>query len=359
MMTNNQHHTMMKTSIFVSALALVIGCMQQSHAQTFGDQPPQGTITKVGTTSAQFLKIGVGARQIAMGGATVADSRDMSSLYWNPSGLGYMRGAGAQFSHTQYLADINYSYAAVGASLGNAGTIAASLIYLDSGEMNVRTIYEPEGTGERFKTQNMALQLSYGRRLTDRFSIGGSAKYIREQIWHSYASAVALDIGLQFRTPWDRLRIGAVMSNFGPKMKMEGRDILFSMDPSPNGSGNVEIVNAAYYLDEYALPLMFRIGSALRLIETSDHHLVFTADAAHPNDNSEYVNLGAEYSFRNLISFRGGYRNLFEEDGIQGVTYGMGLNLRLDRTTTASVSYAFADFGRLESTHWLTVEVGF
>ena len=51
--------------------------------------PGGRTITKVGTTSAQFLKIGVGAKAIAMGGTFVAQANDLSALYWNPAGLAY------------------------------------------------------------------------------------------------------------------------------------------------------------------------------------------------------------------------------------------------------------------------------
>ena len=69
---------------------LALGWMQPVKAQTAGS-PDRGTITKVGTTAAQFIKLGVGARAIGMGGTFVAEASDLSALYWNPAGLG--RGA--------------------------------------------------------------------------------------------------------------------------------------------------------------------------------------------------------------------------------------------------------------------------
>ena len=168
-----------------------------SLAQSSTDSPDR-KITKVGTTSAQFLKLGIGARAISMGGTFVAEANDLSALYWNPAGLANINGSTIQLAQTDYLADISYSHAAFGTNLGTMGTVAASLIFLDSGEMQVRTASEPEGTGERFKVQDMALQLSYGRALTDRFSIGTTVKYIRESIWHSSASAMAFVVGVQF-----------------------------------------------------------------------------------------------------------------------------------------------------------------
>lgn len=339
---------------------LLLFCLIITPAATAQENSPgDGTITKVGTTAAQFLKIGVGSRAIALGGTYVAQANDLSALYWNPAGLALMPGSSVQLAMTDYLAGINYNFAGFGTNLGGAGTIAASLIFLDSGSMQVRTERQPEGTGEEFNVQNFALQVSYAKSLTDRFSIGTTVKYIQEKIWHSSASAMAFDVGVLFTTPYENLRLGANMANFGPKMQLSGRDILFSQDPNFDDQGNVEIVNAQYLTDEHPLPLIFRIGLAWDAFSVAGHHIILLTDAAHPNDNSEYMNVGAEYSFRDLFSLRAGYRNLFEVDGEQGLTFGGGLNVRLDRSLRIRFDYAYADFGRLEEAHWLTLDLTF
>lgn len=337
-------------------LSVLLMPLSQAHAQS---SPSDQTITKVGTTAAQFLKIGVGARAVSMGGAFVAQANDLSALYWNPAGLARMQGNSFQLATTDYLADVNYNFAGFGTNLGNVGSIAASVIFLNSGDMQVRTEEQPEGTGERFDVTNFALQVSYGKALTDKFSVGTTVKYIQETIWHSSASAMAFDIGVLFTTPYEKLRLGANMANFGPKMQMNGRDILFSQDPNPDQEGNVEIVNAEFLTDSHPLPLIFRIGLAWDAIKLADHSIVLATDAAHPNDNSEYLNVGVEYSFRDLFSLRSGMRNVFETDGEQGLTFGAGLNLRLDRALRIRFDYAYADFGRLEQTHWLTLDLAF
>ncbi len=344
---------------YLAAIALLLLLPLDARGQENDAAPRDETITKTGATAGQFLKIGVGARPIALGGAFVAQANDLSAMYWNPAGLALLPGASVQLAHTRYLADITYNFAAFGVSLGNMGTLAASLIFLDSGDMLVRTIAQPEGTGERFKVQNYAIQASYGRSLTDRFSIGGSVKFVQERIWHSTASSIALDVGTLFTTPYERLRLGASFSNFGPKMQMSGRDIVFSADPTPGQSGVVEIVNSEYLMDRHPLPLLFRIGLSWDALRTADHTFALSTDAAHPNDNYEYLNFGAEYDFRNLIALRAGYRNLFEADSEQGLTLGGGLNVRLDGSLRVRVDYAWADFGRLEQTHWFTVDLGF
>ena len=343
----------------LAALLATSAIPATAQDRTPEESPRDQTITKTGTTAAQFLKLGVGARPISLGGTFVAQANDLSALYWNPAGLANLTSASVQFAHTAYLADVSYNFAAFGTPLGNAGTLAVSLLYLDSGDMAVRTIEQPRGTGERFKVQDFAIQVSYGRSLTDRFSIGGGVKFIQERIWHSTASSIALDVGTLFTTPYERLRLGASFSNFGPKMRMGGRDVVFSTDPTPSQDGLVEIVNASYLVDGHPLPLLFRIGLSWDAFRTSDHIIVLSTDAAHPNDNYEYMNVGAEYDFRNLLALRIGYRNLFEEDGEQGLTFGGGLNLRVDGALRARFDYAYADFGRLEATHWFTLDLGF
>jgi hypothetical protein len=134
---------------------------------------------------------------------------------------------------------------------------------------------------------------------------------------------------------------------------------MFGSDPDLANEGNVEIVNALYETESFSLPLLFRVGLAWSAVSTADHTIIFSGDASHPNDNSEYVNVGAEYDFRDLLALRIGYKNLFETDGEQGLTAGAGLKIRLDRSLAAQFDYAFADFGRLEATHWFTVGLQF
>ena len=107
------------------------------------------------------------------------------------------------------------------------------------------------------------------------------------------------------------------------------------------------------------MPLLFRVGLAWDAVAMGDHTVVLSTDAAHPNDNSEYVNIGGEYDFRGLFALRAGYKSLFETDGEQGLTLGAGLKIRLERALAAQIDYAYADFGRLEATHWFTIGLTF
>ena len=306
-------------------------------------------VNKVGTTSAQFLKIGVGARAVAMGGAFVAVANDASTLYWNPAGIGRLGKLEAVLMHNEWLADMYFDYAGVTLALGNFGTLGASVSTLNMGEMLVRTLQNPEGTGEKFVAGDVAVGISYARSLTDRFSIGFTGKYIRQKIWLMHASSVALDVGVLFDTQLEGLRIGMSISNFGNNMRMEGDNTLRFYDEDPILYGNNDKVPAYLKTDHWPLPLLFRVGLAFDVIKSPISNLIVAVDAIHPNDNPEGVNLGIEYVLRNMVVFRSGYKALFAPDAEGGLAVGGGFKFRISRVMKLEIDYAYSDYGRLEN----------
>lgn len=318
------------------------------------------TITKTGTTVAQFLKIGVDARGTAMGGAFAAMEGDLSAMYWNPAGLGHYQGLGTMFVHNQWLADMSFNYVAVAFEVRGLGTLGLSVTSLSAPDDFVRTVDRPEGTGELFNANDLALGLTYARRLTDRFAIGGTAKFIRQNLWHMSANAVALDLGALFTTPFRNLRLGASISNFGSDLRLDGRDIRFSNDPDPTNEGNVEFVNALYETEKFPLPLSFRVGLATEIYQNDNVRVTVGLDALHPNDNAESINTGAEVVLNEMLFLRGGYSTLFRSESEEGLTLGGGLHYRLwGSSTMLKIDYAYADFGLLENVQRFSLGVSF
>ncbi len=317
-----------------------------------------GTETnKSGTTAAQFLKIGVGTRAIGMGGAYTATADDINSLYWNPAGLARVYSREAYFNHVDWISDVKLDYAGFGIEVPSFGTLGAFVSLLSMGSMEVRTTAQPEGTGEMFDAGSLLIGISYARNLTDEFSIGFNAKYINEYIWHESAVSFAFDIGTLYRIPFlNEFRIGASISNFGPKMQLAGRDIT---QITQAGAGDGNIINTDLQLDAFELPLLFRIGIAVDAIKNSDSRLTLAADAVHPNDNSEYVNSGLEYTWNEMFSIRAGYKSLFEKEGEQGLTLGVGLNYRVIESVKLLIDYAYQDFGRLKNVQYFSVGIRF
>jgi opacity protein-like surface antigen len=347
---------MIKEEITMSFIIKIIFCLSalfiiELHPQT------GSSLNKTGTTAAQFLKIGVGPRAIGMGGAYTALADDINSMYWNPAGLSRMNSKEAYFNHVDWIMDVKLDYAGFALDVADLGTLGAFISVMSMDDMPVRTLQQPEGTGELFSAGSLVIGLSFARNLTEEFSIGLNAKYVGEHIWNETARTFAIDIGTQYVIPFlNEFRLGASISNFGPKMKMGGRDIL---QTTTVGSGEGNLINTDLQLDEFELPLLFRIGLAVDAIKTTENRLTLAADAIHPNDNSEYVNVGMEYTWNEIFFIRGGYKSLFEEDGEQGFTMGAGINYRVFDALKVKVDYAYQDFGRLKNVQYISLGVRF
>ncbi len=315
------------------------------------------TLTKTGTTAAPFLKIGVGSRAIGMGGAFTATANDISAMYWNPAGLAGINGNEATFNHVSWLADVRYDFAAAAISLADFGTLGVFVDILTMDEMDVRTIEMPEGTGERFTAGGMAIGLSYARSLTDQFSIGFNTKYIRENLWHMSSTSFGIDVGVLYKIAiLNEFRLGANIANFGPKMKLEGRDNLYVIQV---GSAEGNQVNSDIQLESFDLPLLFRVGVAADVVKEETARLTLALDAVHPNDNTGYLNTGLEFAWNEILFVRGGWKSLFERDTEQRWTLGAGINYTMLQGVSLKIDYAYQDFGRLASVHYFSVGLKF
>ena len=264
------------------------------------------------------------------------------------------------FVNSEWLAETNFNHIALALSVRGLGVIGFSLTSLSTPDDKVRTEYLPEGTGELWNANDLAMNLAFARQLSDRFSIGGNVKYIQQSIWHATASTYAVDLGALFVTPFFGTRLGASLTNYGGKMNISGRDQKISVDPDPNNEGNVEFVNAIYETDAFPLPLLFRVGISGEIIQNDNLRLTYGLDAMHPNDNAEAVNTGLEFAFKETFFLRGGYANLFREDTEGGMSFGGGLHYRLwNNSSVLKIDYSYVDFGRLEGVHKVSFGVKF
>ncbi len=336
---------MRKYLIIIMTLTLVVGQLSAT--------------TKSGTSAAQFLKIGTQARTMAMGEATVANPEGLSALQWNPAGLSKYETQTASFSQSNWLVGTQFFNAAAALNLGRMGTIGAQLTMLDYGEMPVRTELEPDGTGEYFVAQNLNMSVAYANNLTDRFSIGGQVKFIQETIWHMKASTVAFDVGALFTTPFKDIRLGMSITNFGGTMQLSGRDVRFYNDPAEDMYGNNDQIPANYELDEWAIPLTFRVGLSGELIDKGYIKWTWAVDALHPSDNTEYVNVGTELALWKMLYLRTGFRTLFMDERNGGLTAGVGMKYMLTSSTGIQFDYAFVSYGDLGYINMFTVGMDF
>jgi opacity protein-like surface antigen len=315
--------------------------------------------TKVGTTAAQFLGISVGGKATAMGDAFVASSEDVSSIYWNPGAFAASGKSELMFSNVNWLGDTKFRWLGFMLNLDGTNAIGISMTSLDYGEEDVTTVQSPDGTGERWAAQDVAIGISYSRRLTDRFSMGGSVKYISQTIWNESASTIAFDLGLLFVTGFYDMRLGMSFSNFGGDMTLDGRDLLQRVDIDPANSGSNKTLVGKLKTDPWAIPLFFRVGAAMDVVKNDQIIVTVAADAVRPNDNVEYVNVGGQVGWNNLIFLRGGYRSLFKQEAEEGLSLGAGVRYSFEGLATIDVNYAYSQFGLFGNLNTIALAVSF
>lgn len=350
---------------------------------------------KLGTSGAQFLKIGVG-RGAAMGEAFVAVCDDASATFWNPAGLGTLNKREFSLQHNEWIADIKHEYLTVALPLSNFGTLGISLTALTMGKMEVTTVDDPAtttvredtGTGRYFGASDFALGFTFGRMFTDRLAAGVTLKAVQEIIWEMTAGGLASDFGIQYNTGFKGLRIAAAMSNFGADIKFSGRQLETASEPFPDSPLDYEPIAVVKKTTPFPLPLIFRFGIAMNPLENETQRLTVALDLNHPNDNYETVNLGLEYGYLNMVFLRVGYKAYLNMEYMKAMTgaepvydstldkwtypdwgdntewllnnltAGVGFNIKAGERHL-KIDYGYMNKGVLKSTHRLGLTVGF
>lgn len=320
-----------------------------------------GGVTKKGTSAATFLRIPVGARASGMGSSFVSMIDDPSALYWNPSITASLKSNALLVDHSPWMPGINFEFVGVILPFEELGTLGISATILHTGEMEVTTPTSPMGTGETFTASSFALGFTYSRYLTDRFSIGGTFKYVKETIYNSSASGIAFDVGTIYETPFAGIRLGASISNFGTKMKMTGEDLNVRIDIAPNQEGNNQSVVGKLNTDEFDMPLIMRIGISGEVIKTENLRWTISADGINPNDNAQSVNIGSEIGLLNeLIRLRAGYKDLLLDENETGLTFGLSINeVKVFGNVLVSTEYAFQSFEHLGNSNRFSLVIKF
>ncbi len=282
-----------------------------------------------GTSGFQFLKIPADPRGSALGESAVATATDATSLFWNPALAAQASGPSFAVSHAEYFADVRLEYLAFLVPLSRPSlTIGASVFVLNSGDMDVTTEFEPFGTGERFRFVDLAAGLTVSQALTDLFSYGVTAKYIRESTAGVETQSVLFDIGVFYRVGSTRAQMAVAIRNFGPDADPTGELPRVVIDDPPS--------RLETEFESITPPTTFLLGAAYSVFPVeSPNQLLVSAQLSNPNDNAENWNVGLEYVWRNTLILRSGYRFGIDERTLPAVGAGvlfdeLGPELRFD-----------------------------
>ena len=308
-----------------------------AHAQfNLGDQ-------RAGTSSGTFLKIGVGARAVALGEAFVAVANDPSAIYWNPAGLASMQRQEAALNHVSWPGDINYEHLAYVLPVRRLGGSFAFQLGVLSTELKQTDESHPFGTGTTFTYSDVVAGVAYGRRWTDKLLVGAGIKYVREdlgsQVGGPVTTAALVDLGSIYYLGYGSVRIATSLTNFGPEM-------------APGGSF-VSATGETRNYDAFDPPIQFRYGLAFEAIENSQQRLTVATEITQPADNAPSAKAGLEWYWQRGFALRTGYN--FNADVLR-FSAGAGFVIDVGRAH-GSLDYAYTDGGPLLSVHRLSLGV--
>jgi len=318
-----------------------------------------------GTSAATQLLIPVGARDLAMGGASIANSEGVEAIHWNVAGLGRIQSsAEGMFSNMSYIADIGVNYGAVGGRFGDFGVVALSFTTLDFGDIPLTTQDDPENFSGRFYSPNfVTVGMSYARALTDAISAGFTAKIVTEQIGSVSATGFALDIGVQYGrlVGVQGLELGVVVKNVGPQMKYDGPG-LYKLALSSEGTRPTQRYKSE--AASYELPSTVEIG--LGYTGSVQNNIEYAVMGAFTNNNlylDEYKvggELGLGFESLKLYGRAGmGFVPQAETDeNIFGATFGAGVHYGASGIQI-TVDYAYRSVELFDANNVFSVKLGF
>lgn len=299
-------------------LSLITGSLYA--VDDFGSQSSGGEFQKVGGAAGQYLKIGVGGRGTGMAGAYGALTNDLTAIHWNPAGLADIKDIAVNFSHTFWFAGFNHSFAALAMPIGENFTAAASFVSFGKDEIPITTLDFPEGTGNTYSYNDMAIGLTFSGYLTDQFSFGFNFKYLSSSLASLGSNGLAFDVGTMYQTGIQGIRLGFALSNLSTSQTYTGVDLQTSKELVEQLYSSE--IDAQFVASEFNVPLIFRAGVAGDIWSQEEHKLIGEADFIIASDTPDQYAFGVEYTWNDFLCARTGYK--FGSDQF-GFAAGLGI----------------------------------
>ena len=367
------------------AVGLLGGLPSGLAAQNTTGQPTgQEDNTAYGTTSAEFLLLGAGARGTALGGSFAAIATDISALYYNPSGIAMLERPGLMVGTYDYVANPRYSWGGVAFPLsGGSRTIGFQLGTFGFKDQPVYTEDQPDGTGATYSVSETFVGATFAQNFSDRFSAGITAKYVDDKLGTVSGSAFAVDFGTNFHASLNNhpVKFSFVLANLGSNLSYSGtglagnvnRDPITGVDPVPTLPQQSNLLTK-----DFPLPTTFRVGLAYDVITGDNNRLTVLGDFNQPNNNTPGFAFGSEWNSAHIggsnfgFALRGSYSytgannldpalsttGLSDEENLQGLAFGGGLQYGTGTGFALGLDYAYKYLGILGPTNFFSFTLG-
>ena len=295
----------------ILALILILAGIESAQAQVFPNLGGQ----RAGISAMTFLKNDVSPRSVAMGGANMALQGDGYAMSTNPAGGVATEFPSLALSTRVLPANILQTYLGAIIPTKNRSAWMVSMNYFSTGTQKRRTEFQPFGDGTVYSSNAWKVGAGYSKSLSKMFSFGLNVNFVREELAQYAVNAASVDMGFLYQTDWKNLSFAVGLQHFGVNSTLSGSDL-------PTNYNRAQGVKT----ESYGAPTLFSMGVSMIPLKIEAHQLVASLQLNHPNDNSENIRIGTEYSYDSLIFVRVGYK--FNVIG-ESVSMGAGVRTRI------------------------------
>ncbi len=239
----------------------------------------ENTIAQEGAgTAGTFLRMGAGARAMAMGGAFTGIANDPSATYWNPAGLEQIRNLRFEFMYMNMPFDRQFNFVSGVIPVKNLFTLGVSwrAFRINGIEGRNTNSAEPDYT---FGNNQNAICVSIGKSIGSLLSVGGSVKIIKNDIEDISATGIGLDAALLLH-PVEQVKLGLLVQDIGTDFRWNG--------------GYTE-----------AVPITLKFGISWRVY----NGVILAADVSKTSGLKPVMHFGGELRLANSIPVRVGVNN--------------------------------------------------
>jgi hypothetical protein len=304
---------------------------------------------KLAQAGFEFLSVVSDARGAAMADAMTSLQMASTALFYNPAGMAEMtKFVDVAASTNHWIADITHNTLSlsINPARGRYGVFGVSLQSVDYGEFYGTQVDKSSTLGYVdtgiFKLTSMAVGMGYAKQLTDRFSVGGQVRWVRQDLGESVIPVGAIEDSTTQSTSNE---LTPFAFDFGTQFKTDFKDLVFGMSIR-NFSNEIR-----YAEEGFQLPLVFNLGISMDLMSFFEHvpydqSLYFSIDASHYRSHPEQLKFALEYQALNVLFLRGGYVTNNDENGF---TFGFGVS-----HFGISLDYAYTPFGVFDNVRRMT-----
>ena len=283
-----------------------------------------------GQNTYDFLNVDMSARAASLGGSFSTNNDDVDVLFYNPAGMSFLEKNPVSFSFVKHLMDINLFSLAYSTEFENVGRFGTAIKYINYGSFDEADEFGNR-TGE-FNAGELAFILGYTNEFSENFYYGTNAKVIYSSIADESSSAIALDLGINYEVPDQKLNLAAAVLNLGTQL-------------------------SSYIDTKEDLPLDVTIGISKRLenlpvrLSLDFHQLNKDRDELY--QHLKGFSLGAEFYLSEVFTLRFGYDNEKRSDlkvgsssGIAGFNGGLGVKI-----SEYVFNYGYSSLGTIGAMH--------